>query len=86
MHTTKRFDGAYGIPMAMKTPDGEWIEVGYATTVDFTVEQDEFMPWETPFLVKRTYSMAVNLRATEAALPILLARVQGLAVVDGNGE
>lgn len=77
---------AYGTPMAMKDADGEWVEVGYVTGLDFTVEQDDWTTWEFPVRIKRTYSMSVDLNANEEAFPLLRDIASGLSVVDGNGE
>lgn len=86
MRTTLNLGGSYGTPMAIKGPDGDWVEVGYVTDLDFSVDQDESMLWERPFRINRTYSMTVDLNANESAYSVLMAIAQGLSVVDGNGE
>jgi hypothetical protein len=77
MRTTLHLENAYGTPMAMKGPDGEWVEVGYVTNLDLTVEQDEHTLWETPFRAKREYRMSVDLTAKESAYYTLMAIIRG---------
>lgn len=86
MRTTLHLETAYGTPVAMKGPDGEWVEVGYVTGLDFSVEVDEWMPWETPFRTKKTYTMAIDVNANESAYPLLRDIAFEPSVVDGNGE
>jgi hypothetical protein len=70
-------EAAYGTPVAMRGPDGEWVEVGYVTDLDFSVELDEWMEWQTPFRTKKTYTMDIDVQANSSAYPILMNIMQG---------
>lgn len=86
MRTTLRLDGTYGTPVAIMGVDGEWTEVGYVTDLEFTAEQDEWLPWESPFRIQRRYSMEMDVCANESAYQVLLNIMRAQAVVDSDGE
>lgn len=86
MRKAIRIDQVFGVPMAVKGPDGEWKEVGYVSDLIFAVEQDEWRPWEPVFGTPQRYTMDVDLESTPEAYQILLDIMQAQSVVDGNGE
>lgn len=74
---TTRMMNVHGTPVAVKNAAGEWVEIGYITNLDFTVEVDEWMPWERPFKTFKDYTFSLDARATNTAIGTLLGLEHG---------
>jgi hypothetical protein len=72
--------------MAARGADGEWHEIGVVEDLEFSVEQDEWLPWGWPFRVSRRYVIDVDLEGNEQAYQTLLEIARALPVVDGKKE
>lgn len=86
MRTTVALGDFGRVPMAVKGVDGEWHEIGEVEDLEFTVEQDEWMPWGNPWRIERRYRIDVDLAGNEQAYQVLMEIARALPVVDGNGE
>jgi len=77
MRTTLTISQAYGTPVAMKNAAGEWVEVGYISDLEFTMEQEESVEFLTlPYKLPKTYSMELDVEANEAARALIIEIVQ----------
>lgn len=72
MRTTVALGDFGRVPMAIKGVDGEWHEIGVVEDLEFSVEQDEWLPWGWPFRASRRYVIDVDLEGNEQAYGILL--------------
>lgn len=77
--TTVRLDHvAYGQPVAIKDANGEWVEVGYITDLNFSVLHDH--QWvdmaETPIRISRRYELELDVRANDAAHRLVLDMIR----------
>ena len=86
MRTTVHLGDIGRVPVAVKGVDGEWREIGVMEDLDFSVEQDEWLPWGWPFRISKRYVISIDLEGNEHAYQILLEIARALPVVDGNGE
>ena len=64
------------VPVAVKNWLGEWVEVGYTTDLELTIETDEWM--EAPFRPRREISLSMEVSGTETALTEILRVVREL--------